>query len=209
MYAKSVLPESSVFVNGDKTKKIPITFSIYLVEIGKRKILIDAGCDTMPNFVMEKFYSPAFVLRQIGFSAEDITDVIITHAHHDHIEAVKYFCNAVIYISKTEFEKGKRYIPDNFKVSIFENEFSLSPKIKIIELGGHSHGSAIVEIKAGDTIHVLAGDECYTNANIENRICTGAYFNKKKSMEFIEKYSDKKYRVYTCHDISLKTERII
>jgi hypothetical protein len=58
VYAKSVLPESSIFINGNKEKFIPITFSIYLVEIEKQKILIDAGCDTMPWFVMEKFYSP-------------------------------------------------------------------------------------------------------------------------------------------------------
>ena len=60
-----------------------------------------------------------------------------------------------------------------------------------------------------DTIHILAGDECYTNVNIDKKICTGTFYNKEKSLESIEKYSNKKYRVHTCHDISLKTERII
>ena len=208
-YAESVLPESMVFYGGDKNKSIPISFVIYLIKFGNRNIIVDAGCDTMPGFDMKGFYSPAFVLRQAGILAEEITDVIITHSHHDHIEAVKHFKNAVIHISKAEYESGKNYIPNDFKVSIFENEYAINSQIKIIEWGGHSKGSSIVEIKTDDIIHVLAGDECYTDANIKNKICTGVFYNKDKSIEFIEKYSDKKYRVHTCHDISLKTEKII
>ena len=85
----------------------------------------------------------------------------------------------------------------------------INSKIKIIEWGGHSIGSSIVEINTGNAIHIFAGDECYINANIENKICTGSFYNKEKSIKFVEKYSNKKYFVHTCHDISLKTERII
>lgn len=208
-YGDSDLSESMIFDGGRTENKIPISFAIYLIKCENRIVLIDAGCDTMPGFEMKHFYSPAFVLRQVGLSSNDITDVIITHSHHDHIEAVKHFKNAVIHISRLEYESGKKYVPDGFKVSIFEDEFNLSPQIKIIEFGGHSKGSSIVEIKTGEVIHIFAGDECYTNSNIENKICTGTFYNKEKSIEFIEKYSNKKYRVHTCHDIDLKTERII
>lgn len=208
-YAESLLPENLAFYGHPKEKLIPISFAIYLIKTKDKNILVDAGCDTMPDFVMRNFYSPAFVLLQANLSADQITDVIITHAHHDHIEAVKHFKNAVIHISRLAYEKGKKYIPDEFKVSVFEDEFNLSSQIKIIEFGGHSIGSSIVEIKMQDTTHVLAGDECYTNANVENKICTGSFYNKEKAIEFVEKYSNKKYRVHTCHDISLRTERII
>ncbi len=208
-YAESVLPESMVFLDGDKNKKIPISFAIYLIKIGNRNILVDAGCDTMPGFEMKYFYSPAFVLREVGLSANDITDIIITHSHHDHIEAVHNFKNAVIHISSLEYESGKKYIPDNFTLNVFKDECIINSKIKIIEWGGHSIGSSIVEINTGNAIHIFAGDECYINANIENKICTGSFYNKDKSIKFVEKYSNKKYFVHTYHDISLKTERII
>lgn len=208
-YAESVLPESMVFDGGNSKRLLPISFSIYLIRCDDKNILVDSGCDTMPDFVMKRFYSPAFVLRQVGLSADEITNVIITHAHHDHIDAIRHFNNATIHISKAEYDLRKNYIPNNFKVSTFEDEFSISSQIKIIEYGGHSNGSSIVEIKLKDNIHILAGDECYTDANIKNRVCTGTFYNKKKSLEFIEKYSDKKYQVHTCHDSSLKTERII
>lgn len=208
-YAESFLSEIMVFDGGKQGKQIPISFVIYLIKSDKRNILVDAGCNTMPGFKMKKYYSPAFVLRQIGLSTDDITDVIITHSHHDHIETVKYFKNAMIYISKSEYESGRNYIPKNFEISVFENELVINPQVKILEWGGHSKGSSIVEIKTENSIHILAGDECYTNGNIEKRICTGSFYDKEKSICFVDKYSDKKYTVHTCHDILLKTERII
>lgn len=208
-YANSILSESMAFYGGNSQKYLPISFAIYLIRFGKRNILVDTGSNTMPGFDMKKYYSPLFVLRSVGVSCKDITDVIITHAHHDHIEAIKFFKKAIIHISKQEYETGKNYIPDNFNVSVFENEYQISPEIKILECGGHSKGSSIVEIKKGNIIYVLAGDECYTNANIKNKICTGSFFDKEKSTQFIEKYSDTNYHVYTCHDSSLKTERIV
>lgn len=208
-YAESVLPERMVFCGGDREKKIPISFAIYLIRFCDRNILVDAGCDTMPGFAMKDFRSPADVLKQMGIAAGDITDVVITHAHHDHIEAIKHFSNAVVHISNAEYESGKSYIPNNRKVNIFEKEYCLAPQIKIIEYGGHSKGSAIVEIATAEAIYVIAGDECYTDANIERKICTGSFFNQEKAAAFVEKYNDKKYRVYTSHDISIKTERIL
>lgn len=208
-YAESVLPESMVFDGGKKEKNIPISFAIYLIKGENRNILVDAGCDTLASFDMKRFYSPAFALRQMDISPDDITDVILTHSHHDHIEAVKHFKNAVIHISKNEYEMGKEYISKEQRVLVFENEFAIIDGVKVIELAGHSKGSAIVEIGTETPIHIIAGDECYTNENIEKSICTGLYYNKLKATQFVEKYNDKKYIVHTCHDSSLKTERII
>lgn len=208
-YAESVLPENMVFGDGSKEKVIPISFAIYLIKTENKNILVDAGCDTMPGFDMKKYYSPAFVLRQAGLSADEITDVIITHAHHDHIEALKHFKNAIVHITEGEYSNGKNYISDDTTVKVFKDVNIINPQIKVIKWGGHSVGSAIVEITSGDIIHILAGDECYVNECITRKTPTGTYYNFEKSKAFVEKYSNKKYRVHTCHDISLKTERII
>ncbi len=208
-YAQSVLPESMVFDGGNIKKHIPISFAIYLIQSGHRNILVDAGCDTMPGFDMKNFYSPAFVLRQVGLCADDITDIILTHSHHDHIEAIKHFDKATIHIAASEYENAKAYISDSSFIHVFRNTYRLSPQITVIEWGGHSKGSSIVEIKTEDAIHILAGDECYTQANITKGICTGSFFDEEKAKLFIKKYRHKPYRVHTCHDISLKTEKII
>lgn len=208
-YAESVLEENWIFEGGNKEKEIPISFCIYLIQYGKRNILVDAGCDNMPGFDMKKFYSPTFVLRQIGFCIDDITDVVITHAHHDHIEAVRHFENAVVHISKAEYQRAGHFLLENKNINVFEKDFFLEPHIKIAICGGHSIGSAIVELNIEKGIHIFAGDECYANICIDKKISTGASFDKKSSIQFIEKYSNREYTVHTCHDISLKTERII
>ncbi len=208
-YAESVLPENMVFCGGNKEKKLPISFVVYLIKHGDRNILIDAGCDTMPGFKMRRFYSPAFVLRSVGVSSDEITDVIITHSHHDHIEGLKHFKNATVHISKAEYDGGKKFIPEGFSVNVFENECEIAENIKILEIGGHSKGSSIVELNVRDAVHIFAGDECYTDSNIRKRLCTGSFYNQENSIEFVEKYSDAEFKVHTCHDASLKTERII
>ena len=208
-YAESVLDESLIFIDGTPNKALPISFAVYLIQTEGRNILVDAGCDTMPGFVMKDFRSPADVLRDLEIDADTVTDVIITHAHHDHIEAVTHFKNAVLYITEEEYADGKKYIPDQMEVCVVPDVYEILPRIKIVKIGGHAAGSAVVEIDEGEIIHVLAGDECYVNDCLVYKRPTGTFCDPEKSRAFVEKYSDAKYRVYTCHDISLKTAKIL
>ena len=199
-YAKSTLPESMIFPFGEKNKSRDIAFKVFLIKENEKLILVDAGCETMPGFDMKDFIGPVTALKNIGISPKEITDVIITHAHHDHIECVKYFENAVIHIQKDEFEYGKTYIPSKFNLNLFDNEFYITKNVKVINIGGHSIGSCIVEIYKDKKIYVVSGDECYLRENLTQKIPTGSSFNKQKSEQFILKYSDTKYEVLLCHD---------
>mgnify|MGYP002748365553 CR=1 FL=1 len=77
-YGKSVLSESMIFENGAKNKFRPIIFRVYLIRTENRLILVDAGCETMPDFDMRDFIGPVKALCYIGISPEKITDLIIT-----------------------------------------------------------------------------------------------------------------------------------
>lgn len=199
-YGKSQLPESMVFINGATDKSVPISFIVYLIKTDNRMILVDAGCETMPGFDMTNFIGTVNALKNKGISPDDITDVIITHSHHDHIECVKYFKNAVIHIQKDEFEIGKKYIPFNFDVNIFDECYSLSKNITVIKTGGHSQGSCIVEVKTKHTIYAIIGDECYSHECIDMQIATGSSFCLENSFKFIEKYKHPKYTLLYSHD---------
>lgn len=199
-YGKSVLSENMIFINGSEVKIREIVFKVYLIKTNEKIVLVDAGCETMPGFEMRDFVGTIQALKNINIVPNEITDVVITHAHHDHIECVKYFKNAVIHIQSDEYESGKGYIPDNFKINIFENEFFLCENLRIVKIGGHSKGSCVVEIKENDKIYIIAGDECYLRECLNEKVPTGSSFNQKASREFIEKYSNKKYTVLLCHD---------
>lgn len=75
-----------------------------LIEEGNRLILIDAGIGDKQS---EKFFSHYYLhgedslhgnLKKLGFTAEDITDVFLTHLHFDHCGG------AINRKSDTEFE---------------------------------------------------------------------------------------------------------
>ena len=199
-YGKSVLPESMIFENGAENKFRPIVFKIYLIKTENRLILVDAGCETMPGFDMRDFIGPVKALKNIGILPEQITDLIITHAHHDHIECAKYFKNAALYIQKDEYEAGKGYLAENSNICTFDEEIQVCEGVRVVKIGGHSKGSSIVEITDGENKCIIAGDECYLRECLENKIVTGASYNPENSRAFIEKYSNKEYTVLLCHD---------
>lgn len=199
-YGKSVLPESWIFENGAENKLRPIVFRVYLIKTENRLILADAGCETMPGFVMTDFIGPVKALRNIGVKADEITDLIITHAHHDHIECAKYFKNAVIYIQKDEYEAGKGYLPENLNILTFDEEMQICDGIKAVKIGGHSKGSSIVEITDSGKKYIIAGDECYKGDCLTKQIPTGSSYNPEKSRDFVKKYGNGEYTVLLCHD---------
>ncbi len=199
-YAESLLPESMIFENGDQNKLRPIVFKIYLIKSENRNILVDAGCETMPGFDMKNFSGPIKALEKIKVLPDDITDVILTHAHHDHAACAGYFKNAVIHIEKDEYRDAAKYIPADFKVNVFCDEFTLCENLRIIKIGGHSKGSCVAEIKKDGAVFIIAGDECYLRECLDKKIPTGCSFCPEKSKEFIEKYGSGSYNVLLCHD---------
>lgn len=201
-YADTFLSEDQIFKGGEKEKIRPIIFGIYFIRTEDRLILVDAGCETMPGFDMRNFLSPVKALKdETGIDAKDITDVIITHSHHDHIEALFRFENARVHIQQEEYHEALCNIPENMKVNTFEDSFELEEGIRIIKIGGHSIGSCIVEVDLHDKVYVVCGDECYQRENLLNKIPTGCSVNPEKSEEFIEKYSSPLYETLLCHDL--------
>ncbi len=181
-YGKSVLPESWIFENGAENKLLPIVFRVYLIKTENRLILADAGCETMPGFVMTDFIGPVKALRNIGVKADEITDLMITHAHHDHIECAKYFKNAVIYIQKDEYEAGKGYLPENLNILTFDEEMQICDGIKAVKIGGHSKGSSIVEITDSGKKYIIAGDECIRGIALQSRFLQAVHTTPKKAV---------------------------
>lgn len=199
-YGKSSLPESWIYENGSDEKKIPIIFRVYLLKTENRLILVDAGCETMPGLDMRDFIGSVKALEKIGISPEKITDLIITHAHHDHIECAKYFKNAVVYIQRDEYEAGKEYLADRMNIRIFDEETEICDGVKAVKIGGHSKGSCIVEIVGAEKTSIISGDECYIRDCLVKRLPTNRAYNRENNLAFVKKYGGREYTVFLCHD---------
>lgn len=188
-YGESTYGENYLLKGGRNDVKLPITFVFYLIETDAKKILVDVGCNDGAGFTMSIFQKPLLLLEGYGVQASEITDVIITHAHHDHIEAIRSYQKATIYIQKKEYEKAKKYIPKNFKVKVFEQEFFLGEQITVKKIGGHSEGSSIVICRTKDKNYILCGDECYIHSCFQKQIPTGSSYCPEISAQFIREYS--------------------
>nr|WP_315031717.1 MBL fold metallo-hydrolase [uncultured Chryseobacterium sp.] len=125
--------------------------NVMLVKKGDRMILVDTG---------EGFYDEEnagnllYSLTAAGFSTDSVTDVLITHAHRDHIGGILskngniVFPNARYHISRQEFEfwmTGEPYFqksknPEGGKSSIplVRNILStIKDKLSLFEMGDH------------------------------------------------------------------------
>ncbi|MGH9803107.1 MAG: MBL fold metallo-hydrolase, partial [Blastocatellia bacterium] len=83
-------PVSELVAGADKSRKLDIQMMVWLLKgPGGRNILVDAG------FYREKFFRfwkvkdfvrPSEAIAKVGLKPEDITDIIISHIHGDHVD---------------------------------------------------------------------------------------------------------------------------
>lgn len=205
-YGSMNIPLSWVYLGEDKNKTYLVSMMFFLVEHGDKKILVDTGCDYFEGYDKYDFKTPVDILGDYGIKPEEITDIIITHPHDDHIASACHFADATVYLHKDAFEYGKRFLENNKNVQLIEDGFKLTDEIEVRHIGGHCKGSCVVVIKHGGKKYVLCGDECYSTKNFIDKIPTGASICPEKSKAFVEEYSDLSYTPVVTHDIDLVKE---
>lgn len=151
--------------------------NMMLVKTRDSLILVDTG-EGLPN--KQNAGKLLESLSKAGFSADAITDIIITHAHQDHIGGILsendefVFPNAKYFISRDELEfwtgdqkegageetsdsdlKNVRHVLDkiSMKLTVFEPGIELFSCIKTEKAPGHTPGHIIFEVfSAGRSI---------------------------------------------------------
>ena len=192
VYGYTTLPERMILPGGDAAPH-PIDLAFFLIRPENATVLVDAGCDDMEGFVLRDFIGPVEALRRLGVRPEDITHIIVTHAHGDHMAGIVHFPNATVIGQRQALEKGQKYLLPTHSVIPFDEEYTLGP-LKAVHIGGHAIGSCVVE--AGDT--VLCGDECYSRINLDRSIPTASSRDPERSRAFLERY--KGWNCLLCHE---------
>lgn len=205
-YGTTEITERMAFVEGNENVKLPIALLFFLIEYNNKKILIDVGCNTMPGYELFEFEFPEKLLEKYGIKRNDITDVIITHSHHDHIDAISSYPQATVYIQKNELKFAEKYLKNIKRVLTFDENKIIDDIIEIKYVGGHSVGSSIVLIKCDEYTYVFCGDECYTKENLLDKKPTGSSYCLEKSKKFIVEYTKEEYIPILFHDPDLVSE---
>ena len=183
-YGYTSMDMSWIIAGGDKETRFPIVLSFFLLRSQDRTILVDAGCDSMKGFVIRDFIGPVEALRRLGVAPEDVTDILITHSHADHMAGIVHFPHAHIYLNRLEYEKGKKYLLESQPLTLFDDHLTPFEGVTMVHIGGHSPGSCVVEV--GRT--VICGDECYSRYNLEHKVPTAKTCNVERSQAFVDRY---------------------
>jgi glyoxylase-like metal-dependent hydrolase (beta-lactamase superfamily II) len=100
------IPVGALVVGGPKDEKVDVDFVVWLIRGGGRNILFDSGFHRERWFKQWKitdYLRPDEAVRQAGVKPEEVTDVVISHAHWDHMGGIDLFPKATVWIQKDEF----------------------------------------------------------------------------------------------------------
>lgn len=180
----------------DDMNNVKISNRLLLLQTDDRLILVDTG---FGNKQGKKYYSYKFIyqrnsfedlLKPYGFTPADITDVIFTHLHDDHVggavikteDGLKLqFPNARHWVSKAQYDlsinpnprEAASFYPENLDMvkengllELVENEGEIIPGVKVYLFNGHTEGQMIPEVEINGRKLVYAADFIPSMAHI-------------------------------------------
>lgn len=152
----------------------------FLIRTGDRTILVDAGMgpdqDELPHGMVLVGGQLFVGLGALGVGAEDITDVVITHFHTDHIgwlfdlAAEPVFPNAMIWYGAADwdyFVNGpgdiRTHIRDGFLAHAsrqhpLTHDATVTPGVTAVLTPGHTPGHLCVSLESGPDRLLLLAD---------------------------------------------------
>jgi glyoxylase-like metal-dependent hydrolase (beta-lactamase superfamily II) len=149
---------------------ITLSVNALLVRVKDHLVLIDTGLGPKAHGVLMQS------LKQAGVSAGDITDVLITHSHGDHIgglvtaDGASAFPKAKVRMASAEwvFMQSQSDIAPLVKtisaqVQTFEPGTLVAPGITAVAIKGHTPGHTGYEIVNGDERILDIGDTAHSS----------------------------------------------
>lgn len=179
---------------GPKTDSVKIDFMVWLIKGNGRNILVDDGflndIDDAKDFKIINYVRPDSALLKFGVKPSDITDIILSHPHWDHIDGTGLFPNAHIWIQKEDFnyfvstswQKGEsnggyakrdvRMMVDlnmDGKVTLVDgDDKEIIPGIKVFTGSRHTFNSQYVLVDEGINKVIVASDNIWIYYNLEH-----------------------------------------
>lgn len=191
------------------------TLGGFLVRFDDKVVLVDAGVGPKPTFpfVGGSLRSALFA---VGVSALDVTDVIFTHLHADHIgwatvDGKPYFPNATYRADRRDWDyfcdpgyeppdweraatdfpvdaAAVRLAPVAARMEFFEGSQEIFVGIESIEASGHTPGSTVLRLSSAGEQGFLLGDLVHTQPELtEDRWHFWAHLDAEAGMNSIER----------------------
>ena len=170
--------EIKVLLDKAGQSSIKTSFNAFLIKSGKEFTLVDSGAGELFGPIAGNLNN---ALKEIGVSRSDITKLIATHMHPDHIGGLidssenRYFDNAELILSLKEHNFWSNV--DNFtdhpdqqthalkvlnaysdRMTLCKENADLGRGLSSIDLPGHTAGHIGVNVSSNSSQFIIAGD---------------------------------------------------
>jgi glyoxylase-like metal-dependent hydrolase (beta-lactamase superfamily II) len=223
-------PLAALVAGADTSRRQDLAFMVWLMKgPNGRTVLLDAG---FYREKVQRFFSPAgfekpsTALAKLGVRPEDVTDVIISHVHPDHLDGADLFPNAHVWIQRDEY---RHYVGANGepldrgidtadagmlaslyragRVTLVDGDArEIIPGITVYTGGRHTFASQYVGVTTAAGTVVLASDNAYVYMNIATHTPIGATFSpgdttmNRKALERMERIATSPRLIVPGHD---------
>jgi len=190
---------ADMVVGAPKDEKIDTIYALWLIRGGGRNILFDSGFHRerwFKEWTIKDYLRPDEAVRLAGVKPEDVTDVVISHAHWDHMGGIDLFPKATVWIQKEEFhyytgeawQPGGQHggiDPDDVRELVRINtegrlrlvdgdDVEIFPGICAYTGARHTYASQYLRVD-GTPPFVLASDNVYLYRNLTSRLASATF----------------------------------
>jgi glyoxylase-like metal-dependent hydrolase (beta-lactamase superfamily II) len=154
------VPVAELVVGGPKDQKVDIAMVIWLIRGGGRTILFDSGFhrDTfLKEFPMKDYLRPDEAVKSAGVQPDNVTDIVISHAHWDHMGGIDLFPKAKVWIQREEYRyyTTEAWQPNGNHGGIDPEDVNALKKL---------NGEGRVHLIDGDDVEIFPGIRAYTGS---------------------------------------------
>jgi glyoxylase-like metal-dependent hydrolase (beta-lactamase superfamily II) len=145
-------------IGGPKDEKIDTMYAVWLIRGGGHNILFDSGFHRERWFklwTIKDFLRPDEAVKLAGVKPEEITDIVVSHAHWDHMGGIDLFPKATVWIQKEEF---RYYTGDAWQAGGQHGGIDPDDIQELVKLNTDGR----VRLIDGDNVEILSGIRAYT-----------------------------------------------
>ncbi|MCR5101322.1 MAG: MBL fold metallo-hydrolase [Butyrivibrio sp.] len=184
--------------------------TVVLIRVNNKNILYDTGNKSTALQLKD-------ALDKNGLVCDDITDVVLSHLHFDHVGNVPLFKNANFYLSKKEWLCAEsnpdewdclatcEYLRRNGNLNFVKEGDMIEEGVLVIDLPGHTPG--LIGLKCGEDT-VLCSDAIKNRFELWQDIPLMSV-DVEKSKSTIERIKSEGKYIYPGHDKMLDIDNPI